>query len=177
MRNDLFLPNEDLMEILNLFFTQFIFKERGHASGNNEAIDDKYFIIETNKNFFCFTKYNFSKKKIYFPNELIEFAMKEKKECNVNIGFRNKILKPKINIKINDFKSETELYTPKKIYKIIQSAFNDFFNNDFDFSKLNIKDVREVIINLIFYSTEMKNNNELLPTNFLIYSLYFLKDL
>ena len=50
MRNDLFLPNEDLMEILNLFFTQFIFKERGHASGNNEAIDDKYFIIETNKN-------------------------------------------------------------------------------------------------------------------------------
>ena len=177
MRNDLFLPNEDLMEILNLFFTQFIFKERGHASGNNEAIDDKYFIIETNKNFFCFTKYNFSKKKIYFPNELIEFAMKEKKECNVNIGFRNKILKPKINIKINDFKSEAELYTPKKIYKLIQSSFNDFFNNDFDFSKLNIKDVREVIINLIFYSTEMKNNNELLPTNFLIYSLYFLKDL
>ena len=108
---------------------------------------------------------------------MIEFAMKEKKECNVNIGFRNKILKPKINIKINDFKSEAELYTPKKIYKLIQSSFNDFFNNDFDFSKLNIKDVREVIINLIFYSTEMKNNNELLPTNFLIYSLYFLKDL
>ena len=103
--------------------------------------------------------------------------MKEKKECNVNIGFRNKILKPKINIKINDFKSEAELYTPKKIYKLIQSSFNDFFNNDFDFSKLNIKDVREVIINLIFYSTEMKNNNELLPTKFLIYSLYFLKDL
>ena len=66
MRNDLFLPNEDLMEILNLFFTQFIFKERGHASGNNEAIDDKYFIIETNKNFFVLQNIIFPKKKFIF---------------------------------------------------------------------------------------------------------------
>ena len=89
---------------------------------------------------------------------------------------KNIIIQPKINIKINDFKYEAELITPKRIYRLIQSSFNDFFNNDFDFNKLKVKIVKDVITNLILYSLEMNNGEKLLPTNFLIYSLYFLKE-
>ena len=177
MRKEQFLPNEDMMEILNLFLSKLIFQERGANSNKNNCDDNKYFAIEKNKNFFYIIKYNFSKKRVYSANDLIEFSLKEKRECNINISFgKGKIIQPKINIKINDFKYEAELITPKRIYRLIQSSFNDFFNKDFDFNKLKVKIVKDVITNLILYSLEMNNGEKLLPTNFLIYSLYFLKE-
>ena len=86
-------------------------------------------------------------------------------------------MQPKINIKIKEYFSEAELFTPKKIYKLIQSTFNDFFNENLDFEKLRIKTVRDVIVNLIQFSVELNQTENVLPLNFLIYSLYFLKDL
>ena len=178
MRKELFLPNEDIMTILNLFFSKFIFQERGFSSNNFERMDEKYFSIEKGDNFFCYMKYNFSKKKIFSANTLIKHAIKENRNCNINIvAGKNKIIKKTIKIKINNYESEAELYTPKKLYKLIQSTFNDFFNENFDYKKLRIKTVRDVIINLIQFGEELNQNEKILPVSFLIYTLYFFKDI
>ena len=86
-------------------------------------------------------------------------------------------MQPKINIKLKDFICEAELCTPKRIFKLLQSAFNDFFKNNFNYEKLRYKTVIESITNLILLSSELNKNENFLPMNFLIYSLYFLKDL
>ena len=178
MRKELFLPNEDIMTILNLFFSKFIFQERGFSSNNFERMDEKYFSIEKGDNFFCYMKYNFSKKKIFSANTLIKHAIKENRNCNINIiAGKNKIIQPTINIKINEYVYEAELYTPKKLYKLIQATFNDFFNANFDYGKLRINTVRDVIINLIQFGEELNQNEKILPVSFLIYTLYFLKDI
>ena len=177
MRKELFLPNEEIMTILNLFFGKFIFQERGMPSSNSELMDAKYFTIEAGNNFFCFMKYNFSKKKFFSSSSLIKLALKENKNCNINIpAGKKKIMQPTINIKINEYICEAELFTPKKLYRLIQSTFEDFFNQNFDYEQLRIKTVRDVIINLIQFGIELNQNETLIPINFLIYTLYFLKD-
>ena len=144
----------------------------------NSPLDEKYFSIEKGDNFFCYMKYNFSKKKIFSANTLIKHAIKENRNCNINIvAGKNKIIQPTIKIKINNYESEAELYTPKKLYKLIQSTFNDFFNENFDYKKLRIKTVRDVIINLIQFGEELNQNEKILPVSFLIYTLYFFKDI
>ena len=178
MRKELFLPNEEMMMILDLFFSKFIFQERGISSNSIERLDEKYFSIEKGDNFFCYMKYNFSKKKIFSANTLIKHAIKENRNCNINIiAGKNKIIQPTINIKINEYIYEAELYTPKKLYKLIQATFNDFFNANFDYGKLRINTVRDVIINLIQFGEELNQNEKILPVSFLIYTLYFLKDI
>ena len=178
MRKHLFLPNEDMMEILNLFFGKFIFQDRGVFDKNSGNLENKYFTIEKNKNFCHFIKYNFTKKKIYSSKTLVTHALKENRNCNINIiAGKNKIIQPKINIKINEYICEAELYTPKKIYRLIQSTFNDFLKENLDYEKLRITTVREIIINLIQFGEELNQYDEIIPINFLIYSLYFIKDL
>ena len=178
LRKNLFLPNEEMMKILSLFFGKLIIQERGLTAHNQEGNEDKYFQIIKEKNFFIYIKYNFTRKKIFSSKLLISHAIKEYKNCNINIiAGKNKVMQPKIKIKIKDYVSEAELCTPKKLYKLIQSTFIDFFNQGLDYEKLRIKTVRDVIINLIQFGIELNSNEVILPINFLIYSLYFLKDL
>ena len=177
-RKNLFLPNEEMMEILNLFFGKLIIQERGQGLQNITDNDDKYFQIERNRNFLCFMKYNFTNRKTLSASILTSYAMQEKKNCNINIvATKSKLLQPKIKIKLKDFICEAELCTPKRIFKLLQSAFNDFFKNNFNYEKLRYKTVIESITNLILLSSELNKNENFLPMNFLIYSLYFLKDL
>ena len=178
MRKELFLPNEEIMLILNLFFGKYIFQERGISSNNNNLKDDKYFSIDKGNNFFCFMKYNFSFAKIFSANELIKYALSKNSNCNININAcQKKIIQPKINIKINEYICDAELYTPKKLYKLIQSTFEDFYNQNFDYKQLRTKTVRDVIINLIQFGIELNQNEKIIPVNFLIYTLYFIKDI
>ena len=85
-------------------------------------------------------------------------------------------MQPKIYIKINEFTYQSDLYTPKKIYRILQSTFNDFFKKDFDYKELKTKPVLESIVNLIQFANELNKTENFLPFNFLVFSLYFLKD-
>ena len=178
LRKNLFLPNEEMMRILSLFFGKLIIQERGLSSHNQDKNEGKYFQIIKGNNFFIYIKYNFTRKKIFSSNVLINRAIKENKNCNINIiSGKNKVIQPKIKIKIKEYVSEAELCTPKKLYKLIQSTFIDFFNQDLDYEKLRIKTVRDVIINLIQFGIELNPNENILPINFLIFSLYFLKEL
>ena len=88
-----------------------------------------------------------------------------------------KLLQPIIQVKVKEFVHSTEFFSPKKIYKLAQSTFNDFFDNaELDMSKLKIKNVRDVITNLIIYGMELNQEEEFLPVDYLIYTLYLLKD-
>ena len=86
----------------------------------------------------------------------------------------NKVLKPTVEIKINDYIYSTEFFSPKKIFKLSEICFNEFYENDnLDFSKLKIKNVRDCIANLIQYGLEIKDT---LPVKYLIYTLYLLRN-
>ena len=148
LRKNLFLPNEKSMEILKLFFGKLFIQSSGSNPEQPQETEDKYFVIERDKNFLCFMKYCFTGKKMFSSRTLVNYALKDKRNCNINItAGKNKIMQPKI------------------------------INENLDFEKLRIKTVRDVIVNLIQFSVELNQTENVLPLNFLIYSLYFLKDL
>ena len=180
IKKKLIIPNDEIMSILSEFFDKTINKENeinGSKIANINNNDDK-FQIEKGKNFICFMKHCFTSKKTFKSNTMIKAAMKENKSCNIVISTSKKKLQPTVEIKINEYIYSSEFFAPKKIYKLIQSTFNQFFDKDeLGMSKLKVKDVRDVISNLIQYGLELNNqNNEIIPIEFLVHTLYLFKD-
>ena len=172
------IPNEEMMSILTKFFGKMIYQERKGSSINideNEDIDkDINFKIVENENFFCFMKHCFNYKKYYNSSTMIKHALKEQNYSNIIIKLNQRVLKPKVVIKIKEYIYNVEFYSPKKIYKMAEIAYNDFYEkNNLNISKLNIKDVRNCITNLILYGREI---GEDIPKEFLINTLYLLRN-
>ena len=171
------IPNEEMMTIFTKFFGKMIFQERKTIQQNEgKGIDeDNDFELKKNENFYCFMKHCFTNKKYFKSNTMIKSALKETTNCNIIIKTNNnKILKPTVEIKINDYLYSADFFSPKKIYKLAEVSFNDFYENEnLNFSKLKIKNVRDCIANLIQYGIELK---EYIPLKFLVYTLYLLRD-
>ena len=167
------IPNEEMMIILNQIFGKLIHQENDVME--KEQINESNFKIEKNKNFLCFMKHCFTNKKIFKPKIMVKAAMNENNSCNIIVRGGIKQLHPTVEIKINEFSHSSYFFSPKKIYKIIQLTFNDFFDNEeLDMNKLLIKNVRDVISNLILYATELTKYNKFL--DFLIYTLYLFRN-
>ena len=169
------IPNEEMMAIFTKFFGKFIFQERAGLykkdDKDNESEED--FVVHRNNNFFCFMKHCFTNKEYFKSSTMIKSALKELSNCNIIIK-GNKILKPTVEIKINEYIYSSEFFSPKKIYKLTEVSFNDFYENqNLDFSKLKIKNIRDCITNLIQYGLEMK---DVIPVKFLIQTLYLLRN-
>ena len=179
LKDNLIIPNEEMMKILTQFFSKIIYQERESINKKKDKeIDSKAnFRIEKGKNFLCYMKYCFTAKKIFKPKIMIKAGIKENNNCNIVIKTTKKLLQPIIQVKVKEFVHSSEFFSPKKIYKLAQSTFNDFFDNaELDMSKLKIKNVRDVITNLIIYGMELNQEEEFLPVEYLIYTLYLLKD-
>ncbi len=83
---------------------------------------------------------------------------------------------PTIIVKILDYSCSSELFYPKYIMHNCSCIFSDFSENfNFDFNKINLRLFRSLIINLILYGLEMTYIN--IPFDFLIYTLYAIKDM
>jgi len=179
LRENFMTPNEEMMQILHEFFSSIIYQEResiyGKLDKKEVVVDETNFKIEKNKNFFCFMKHNFSEKKMYNSFDMVNMAYKEDKNTNVVIKGK-KDLYPTVNVKINDYFYSSDFFSPMKIYKLAQSTYDDFFDKELDMSKLNLKDVRDIIANLIVYSLHLKINEKLISTEFLVYTLYLLRN-
>ena len=193
LKEENILPNKELFIIQKKIFGKNMFKERASFKEKNinlemEIIDYKQQDIEfdlKDKNIFqIFMKYNFGYKGYYKPNIIIRAAIKEK--GNYNIVFKNETSKnanpenkrktPIIVTKIKDNIYTSELYTPKKIFKLSYALYNDFINNSkLDLENVNIKLLREILVNLIQYSIELKELN--ISYEFLINGLYLTRDL
>ena len=184
LRENFMTPNEEMMKILHNFFDNIIYQERQSiynrmAGGEEEEefIDnvDVDFKIKKDKNFLCFIKHNFTEKKIIISKDIVDLAMKEKQNTDIILKGK-KELHPTVNVKINDYFYSSNFLSPMKIYKLAQSTYDDFFNKEMDMRELNIKNVRDIIVNLIEYSLHLKINDELISTNFLAYTLYLLRN-
>ena len=179
LNENLLVPNEEIMAIFNPFFTKIILQERESikVKEDNEVDNEANFKIEKDKNFLCFMKHCFTSKKTFKQATMVSAAIKEKNNCNIIIRGGVKQLQPTAEIRIQDYSYSSDFFSPKKVYKLIQLTYNDFFDNsNLDMSKLKIKNVRDVIANLILYGVELNKSHELIPIDFLIYTLYLFKN-
>ena len=182
MKQKLIVPNDEIMFILSEFYDKAMNKENendvtGSKIANIKNNDNK-FKFEKDKNFICFMKHCFTSKKMFKANIMVKAAMKENNSCDIIISTAKKRIQPTVEIKINEFIYSSNFFSPKKIYKSIQSTFNDFFDkDDLDMNKLKVKEVRDAIANLIQYGLELNNKNkEIIPIDFLVHTLYLFKD-
>ena len=165
------------------FFGKKIYEEKDCLVNTNSeemndetgATEETNFNIERNKNFICFMKHCFTNKKILKPVDMINIAMKGNKNNNIIINGKV-VLQPTINIKFNDYFYSSNFFTPKKIYNLSQSIYDDFFDKEINMNKLNIKVVRDIITNLIEYGLYLKINEEFIPIEFLADTLYLLRN-
>ena len=194
------LPNEEMFLLLKKVFGKNIFKERGSLKEKNysniemELVDYKQQDIELDLKdsnvFQIFLKYNFGYKGFYKSKLLIRSAMKE--TGNYNVSFKDDFIKTGKNekneknekkkktlvvvVKVKDEVYSSELFTPKKVFKLSQIAYKDFItNSNLDLENINIKRLREILVNLIQYSIEINELN--IPYDFLLYGLYLTKNL
>lgn len=176
LKENKIIPNEEMMAIFTKFFGKMIYQERfvrkAEEKENKEIDKDIDFKLVRNKNYLCFMKHCFSNKKYYNSTFMINSGLKEYNICNIIIK-TNMILKPTVEIKIKDYIYSTQFFSPKKIFKLTELSFNDLYENEnLDFSKLKIKNVRDCIANLIQYGIE----KEEIPVDFLLYTLYLLRN-
>ena len=82
---------------------------------------------------------------------------------------------PIIVVKIKDYIYTSEFFSPMKILKGISFIYSDFAENfNYNIKKVDLKSIREMLVNLIQYGIEL--NSVKVPFDFLIYTLYSLKD-
>ena len=180
LKENLIIPNKEMMTILNQFFSKIIYQERDsiYIKREKEIDCEANFKIEKDKNFICIMKHCFTSKNTFKPFTMIKAALSENNNCNIVIRTGKKQIQPTINVKIKDYVYTSDFFAPKKIFKVAQFTFNDFFDNaDLDINKLKLKNVRDVITNLIQYGLIINQEREFLPVDFLVYTLYLMKDL
>ena len=180
LQDNLLFPNEEMMIIIKKFFGELIHKERDNLiniSKGKEIDNEVNFKIRKNINFICFMKHCFTSKKVFKPSTMVKAALKENNNCNIIIRAGVRQLQPTVEIKIKKYNYSSEFFSPKKIYKLIQHTYNDFYENaNLDMTKLKIKNVRDVIANLILYGEELNQYDEFIPQEFLTYTLYLFKN-
>jgi hypothetical protein len=180
------IPDEDIMAVLSYFFGGTILQDR-ESSGDSSSISSKDkelelisqtpFDIKFNHNFLCYVKYSFTGEGTFKQKNLVKAALKENRNSNIVINASpKKKLFPIIVVKIKDYVYTARFFSPIKILKSINLIFSDFFENyNFDLRKCDIRSLREIITNLIQYGLELSTVH--IPFDFLIHSLYLLKDI
>ena len=183
IRQKFIVPNEEMMLILKNFFSDIIFQERKelntleeenklNLNKINECNEDVY---KTN-NYILFMKYCFCSKGIYKSKTMVNRAMEELGNCNVIIKNSKRISNPRIVIKIKEYVYNCRFFSPQKLCKDAENLFEDLFDNyNLDFINLNIGKLREIILNLIQYGSELEDKT-IIPLGFLINTLYILKN-
>ena len=69
------------------------------------------------------------------------------------------------------------IFTLLLFFRLRRYTYNDFFDKgELDMSQLMIKNVRDVICNLIQYGLELNGTEELIPIDYLVYTFYAFKD-
>ena len=189
LKDEYILPTEEMVKIQNIFFSKNLtikgkgtFKEKNinqielFERDNDNELDLK------NKNIFqIFMKYNFGFKGFYKPKMIIDSLMKGSGNSTMTFkddnGNNDKKRKARmIVIKIYNEIYKTELYTPKKIFELSKFIYIDYIKNpNLSIENINIKILREILVNLIQYSKELDELK--IPYEFFINGLYLTRDL
>jgi hypothetical protein len=151
------------------------------SSNNNQKLDltvKTPFPIKFKYNFLCFIRNSFTSSGTVKQRKMVKAALNEKTLANnmVMSAGKNKTLTQIIVVKIKEYVYTTEFYTPMKILRTINQIYVDFFDNfNLNLKKIDLDNLRKIITNLIQYGIEL--NSVLIPFDFLIYTLYALKDI
>ena len=189
LKDEYILPTEEMVKIQNIFFSKNIaIKGRGTFKEKNinpieiiERDNDNELDLKNKNIFQIFIKYSFGPKGFYKPKMIINSLMKEEGNSNVTFkdgnGNNDKKRKTRmIIIKIYNEIYKSELYTPKKIFEIAQFIYIDYIKNpDLILENINIKLLRETLVNLIQYSIELDELK--IPYEFFINGLFLTRDL
>ena len=177
LKENLIIPNEEMLQLLNSFLEQCKNSEDNNISiklGDKE--DGNFLKIEDIK---YYIKYCFTDKKMFTAENMINLAMNEYNVCNMAVRTDKKNLQPIIVLKLKEYICSTKLYSPKKIFKMAKSIYIEFFDSfNLDLNKLNIIKVKDCIINLIQYGIILNNDYKgIIPLSLLVNTLYILKDI
>ena len=179
LKENFIIPNEEMIKILNSFFDKTKNEKNDNKTLNLKESNDNdknNFKIEKDKNFRYFMKYCFTSKTTFKPSIMIKAALNENNICDIIIRDKKNI-HPMIVIKINDYVYSCKFFSTKKIFKLIKWCYNELMKKEkLNLSEINIENVRKVIANLILYGIEINSKEEIIPTEFMIYTLYFMKD-
>ena len=150
-----------------------------NQADNNNLLSPKkedIFKIKFKYNFHCFVKHSFNNNGIYSSKSLVKYAMNSSFDSQFLLKIReNLILTPIIVIKIIEYVNTSKILFPVGVFRNCAILFSDFSENfNYDLKKIDISKFRSLIINLIFYGLEMTEVK--IPIDFLIYTLYALKD-
>ena len=156
------LPNEDMILIHKIIEEKNIAKDNKFQI-NKEKLEIKLaekfknnYLDFSNYNFSIYMTYNFDASRFYKSKEIIKVAMKELKECNINVNnnTNSKVKSIMINMKIKDKNFSGKLFSPRKIFKEIKKEFN-IYESSFSIEKTKINVLKEILLNLIQYSIEL----------------------
>jgi hypothetical protein len=189
LKDENILPTEEMAKIQDIFFSKNItIKGRGTFKEKNinqielfERDNDNELDLKNKNIFQIFMKYNFGFKGFNKSKMIIKSLMKESGNSNMTFkdenGNNEKKRKEKIIvIKIYDEIYKSELYLPKKIFELSQFLYKDYIKNpSLSIENINIKILREILINLIQYSIELDEIK--IPYEFFINGLYLTRDL
>ena len=190
IRQKFIVPNEEMMIILKNFFSEIIFQERKelnildeenksknkiNENSINTDNDNEFVDIYKNKLYVLFMKYCFHNKGIYKSKAMVDRAMEELGNYVVIIKNTKKTSNPKIVIKLKEYVYSSRFLSPQKLFKNAENLFEDLFDNyNLDVKLLNIRTLREIILNLILYGSELEDNP--IPIGFLMNTLYILRN-
>ena len=188
LKEEHLLPTEEMLKVQNIFFTKNIsIKERGTFKEKNinkielfERDNDNELDLKNKNIFQIFMKYNFGFKGFYKPKQIISSIMREPGNANMILKDEDRNNKKRkaqmVVIKIYDEIYKSELYPPKKIFALTQLIYKDYVKNPgLSIENINIKILREILINLIQYSIELDELK--IPYEFFINGLYLTRDL
>ena len=167
------------MDENNIKYDKFHIIEKENIINNKDISGKKKeeeFEIKFKYNFFCFVKHAFTSNGILNSKLLISNALNSGISEKIEIKFKNLKLTPTVVVKILDYVCSSELFFPKYLMQNCSFIYSDFSENfNCDFKKINIRLFRSIIINLILYGLEMTYIK--IPFDFLIYTLYAIKDM
>ena len=163
LKDQKILPNEEMILIKNALDSKN--KTKKNSFDSNEPNIKKELNENTKKNeldlsndnFIVYMKYNFDSNKSYQTNTILNIAMKELNECNIKANISDSSCKNNVVIiaKIKDTQNSAEFFSPKKVYEEIKKEFKNYERN-FSLKKISFKVIKDILINLIQYSNELK---------------------
>jgi hypothetical protein len=188
LRNLKLVPNEGLMKIIKKFNSikvdallvkEDIQKEAEKQINNiesndsnikNKGIKFKY------KSKFVHTSYNFNKDRFYKEKEIIS-KVNESKKNELKFYYSSKkgkkIIEPKIVYNDGKYNFKCQFVSQAKILEILNQEYNKFYNNGFDESKVNNKEIFAVCLNIDIF---IRSSDDFQNKEYINYSLQCIFD-
>ena len=174
MRDRKIVPNEGLMNVMKKF--NELDKKLNEKTKVETKKDDPAVKVEVKKENEInkidyenlFTRYNFSKKKIFKENEIIKLILNDS-----TMNIEGKIITPKIRYQNNDVKIETVYYTQINILNKLINVYNNFIT-DLDEKEIDFDLLVYCSMNILVYQRNLSEFQDLEEIIGIVETIFYL---